>query len=208
MKDKDNEANGEVQDHEIEEAVKRVAESRESLEDRLAEQKATRRLSTIERNAYSKNNRNQSERDGGKKLSGRRRSSSINSNPYGPLLSNPSSLGQSVTYHQNPNQHQDQLMAKLQSNLDLHSSVIKDSCGNLRTTVENRHAVESDTQVEPNSYDDETETDDQEISTLLSIVNESPELECIRMSFGDTGHDRNHSASSNEPHRLHLEFWK
>ncbi|KAA1112563.1 Kinesin-like protein kip2 [Puccinia graminis f. sp. tritici] len=237
---KDSEANGEVQDHEIEEAVKRVAESRESLEDRLAEQaleiknrkkftqevlnlldasrakskklelfvlkemqKATRRLSTIERNAYSKNNRNQSERDGGKKISGRRRSSSINSNPYGPLLSNPSSLGQSVTYHQNPNQHQDQLMAKLQSNLDLHSSVIKDSGGNFRTTVENRHPVESDSQVEPNSYDDETETDDQEISTLLSIVNESPELECIRMSFGDTGHDRNHSASSNEPHRLH-----
>jgi hypothetical protein len=94
-------------------------------------------------------------------------------------------------------------MAKLQNNLDLHSSVIKDSGGNFRTGVENRHPVECDTQIEPNLYDDETETDDQEISTLLSIVNESPELECIRMSFGDTGHDRNHGAGSNQPHRLH-----
>jgi hypothetical protein len=44
MNDQDNEANGQLQDHDIEEAVKRVAESRESLEDRLAEQVSPRRL--------------------------------------------------------------------------------------------------------------------------------------------------------------------
>ncbi|OAW00235.1 hypothetical protein PTTG_01565 [Puccinia triticina 1-1 BBBD Race 1] len=206
----DTEARDEIQDKEIEDAIKRVAESREYLEDRLAEQaleiknrkkftqevinlldasrakskklelfvlkqmeKATRRLSKIERTAYGDNDHHQSERDGGRGKSSRRRSSSINTNPYGLLLSNPSSLSQSAANPQNLDRHQDKLMAKLQNN-----------------SFHDDH--------------DGAETDDQDISTLLSIVNEQPELECIRMSFGDAGGGSlSNVACSNDPNRLH-----
>ncbi|KAI9623929.1 hypothetical protein H4Q26_017073 [Puccinia striiformis f. sp. tritici PST-130] len=206
-----------IQDHQIEEAMQRVAESRESIENRLSEQvlllldasraktrklelfllkeieKSTRRLSRIERTAYIENlNTEELDQDeigeGNEKLSGRRRrrSSSINTNPYGLLLSNPSSLSSPSSPFPH-DQHQNQLMNKLKNNLNLQSPNVKDYHQDLsdRDSPTSSNKEQRDHHHHHHHQLDEEDEDDQEISTLLSIVNETPELECIRMSFGE-----------------------
>jgi len=235
VKQEENNTNEEVKDevknHEIEEAVKRVAESRESIENRLTSmaleikqrkqftqgvmdlldasraktqklelfilneiERSTRRLSKIERSAYIENSGNRgTDTRGGRGRASRRRSSSINSNPYELLLSASSTHGPSATY-----QDQSKLITKLKNNLHLQSSAKQDGSVPSGRMHENGGADTNNLRETEDS--DETDTDDQELSTLLSIVNELPELECVRMSFGDgSGAGALASGSVNSP---------
>ncbi|PLW39985.1 hypothetical protein PCASD_06804 [Puccinia coronata f. sp. avenae] len=239
----DQENDGKMQDHEVEDAVKRVAESRESIENRLTDmaleikqrkqftqevmdlldasrakthklellilneiKKSTRRLSKIERTAYVENTSNPGahNKNAGKGRTSRRRSSSINSNPYEILLSNGSTLGHSSAY---PNHHQNKLMTKLKNNLNLHSSAQDESDEPLRGIQDGhlgRRDVDRSHENHPGGQPDaDTDDDDEELSTLLSIVNEMPELECIRMSFGEGMGAAGVRSISQDPHRLH-----
>ncbi|KNZ63607.1 hypothetical protein VP01_1120g2 [Puccinia sorghi] len=216
--DTNNQIKHEVNNHEIEEAVKRVAESRESIENRLTNmaleikqrkqftqevmdlldasraktqklelfilneiERSTRRLSKIERSAYIENSGDGgTDIRGGRGRASRRRSSSINSNPYELLLSASSTHGPSATY-----QDQSKLITKLKNNLHLQSSAKQDGNEPSAKRYQNGGSQMGTNHLGETEDSDETDTDDQDLSTLLSIVNELPEIECVRMSFGD-----------------------
>jgi hypothetical protein len=98
-------------------------------------------------------------------------------------------------------------MTKLKNNLNLHSSAQDESDEPLRGIQDGhlgRRDVDRSHENHPGGQPDaDTDDDDEELSTLLSIVNEMPELECIRMSFGEGMGAAGVRSISQDPHRLH-----